>query len=82
MSDWEPGRPVLSDADRQQWQAWRKRSILEGQRWRRAKYRRIDYYPSREAAKVIDGLIRRSVGVDYSRVIDRLVLAAVDELPE
>ncbi len=76
MSNWQPGRPVLTEADRQQWQAWRKRSMLEAQRHRRGTLRRIDYYPSPEAATVIDRLSGRSAGSDYSSVIDRLVLAS------
>jgi hypothetical protein len=82
MSDWQPGRPLLNEADYHQWQAWRKQRILEGQRARRAHLRRIDYYPSREAAKVIDASASHRNGTDYASVIDRLVLAAVDELPE
>lgn len=75
MSDWQPGQPLLSEADHHQWQIWRKQQILEAQRHRRATLRRIDYYPSPEAAKVIDGLTGRYAGRDYSSVIDRLVLA-------
>lgn len=75
MSSWQPGQPLLTDADCGAWQAWRKRSILDAQRHRRARYRRIDYYPSPEAAKVIDSLTGRYAGRDYSSVIDQLVLA-------
>lgn len=82
MSDWQPGRPILTEANRTQWREWRKRRILDGQRYRRAHLRRIDYYPSREAAEVIDAYASHRNGTDYSSVIDRLVLAAVDELPE
>lgn len=55
--------------------AWMKARKLEQQRQRREKYRRIDYYPSEEAQVVIDARTGRSVGTDYSSVIDALVLA-------
>lgn len=79
---WHPGQSVVTEADHAQWQAWRKTEILAAQRHRRAHLRRIDYYPGREAAKVIDGLKRRQAGYDYSSVIDRLVLEAGRKLPE
>ena len=50
--------------------------ILKRQRERRKMHRRIDYYPSKAAAAVIDGLCSDRAGGDYSRVIDRLVLMA------
>lgn len=74
MSDWQPGQPILTATDRQKWQEWRKCEILQAQRRRRAELRRIDYYPSPEAARLIDR--RTYPGVDgvYSRVIDKLLL--------
>jgi hypothetical protein len=53
---WQPGQPVVTEQDHEEWQAWRRARILEGQRWRRSRLRRIDYYPSKEAAAVIDRL--------------------------
>jgi len=74
---WQPGLPVVTSGDRNDWQAWRKARKLESQRHRRALYARIDYYPSDEALRVI-----RGQPGDYSRVIDTLVLAGAGELPE
>ena len=78
---WIPGLPVVTVADHADWQAWRKASKLQAQRERRLQYRRIDYYPSDEAQAVIDAITVRSYG-NYSTVIDALVLAAAEELPE
>lgn len=74
MSDWQPGQSILTATDYQQWQVWRKYRILQTQRQRRAGLRRIDYYPSPEAARLIDR--RTYPGIDgvYSRVIDKLLL--------
>ena len=74
---WQPGLPVLTAGDRNDWQAWRKARKLESQRHRRALYARIDYYPSDDALRVI-----RGQPGDYSRAIDTLVLAGAGELPE
>lgn len=52
---------------------WSRRRILEAQRYRRSQLRRIDYYVSEDAAKVIDGLRRPYVGGDYSSILDRIV---------
>ena len=82
LAQWQPGRRVLTESDYQEWQAWRKQRTLEAQRHRRATLRRIDYYPSSEAAAVIDAHTYRRTGGAYGDVIDRLVLAAVDEIPE
>jgi hypothetical protein len=82
MNTWQPGQPILTMTDYEQWQQWRKCRVLEAQRKRRARLRRIDYYPNPETAKVIDSLTEHSAGSDYSSVIDRLVLAAGDDLPE
>ena len=59
-----------------EWNLWRKQRILEQQRDRRKSNRRIDYYPSEEAAAVIDRLCSNRTGGDYSRVINRLVMMA------
>jgi len=82
MTEWKPGHPVETENDRHQWQTWRKTKILLDQRRRRARLRRIDYYPSEAAAVVIDSLTHRSVGGGYASVIDRLILDAADRLPE
>ena len=91
---WQPGRPVVTASDNDEWQAWCKVSKLQAQRERRLRYRRIDYYPSEEAQAVIDyypseeaqAVIdsrtgRRGCG-DYSSVIDALVIVGAGELPE
>lgn len=80
---WRPGLPVVTPADFAAWEAWRKASILDGQRKRRRRLRRIDYYPSPEAAAIIDAWRSPAAGGDYSSVIDRLITdAAWDALPE
>lgn len=78
---WQPGQPVITAQDVADWQAWKHESKLEGQRWRRAHNRRIDYYPSKEAQVVIDARTRPFVGGDYSSVINDLIAKAAD-LPE
>jgi len=82
MSDWQPGQPIRTADDERAWQAWRKASKLEGQRWRRERNRRIDYYPGKDAQAVIDARTSRRAGGDYSSVIDALVIAGAGELPE
>ncbi len=80
---WRSGLPVETPADFAAWQAWRKARIREGQRQRRQRLRRIDYYPGPEAAAIIDAQCFRAAGADYSSVIDRLILASVrKQLPE
>ena len=75
MTDWQPGQPINTNADHRAWQAWCKAGKLKAQRERRAKYRRIDYCPSKEAQAVIDARTARWAGGDYSTVIDALVIA-------
>jgi hypothetical protein len=74
---WQAGQPVRTATDIAQWQAWKKERILDGQRHRRAQYRRIDYYPSDEAMTEIEGYLngRRT----YAQIIDALVLGLVPE---
>lgn len=79
---WEPGLPVITASDEAEWRVWRKARKLEQQRERRRDYRRIDYYPSKDAQAVIDARTRPFVDGDYSSVIDRLVLAGAGGLPE
>ena len=73
---WQPGQPIRTQQDIIEWQEWKRDSKLEAQRWRRIRYRRIDYYPSKEAAAVIDSLTSRYAGGDYSSVINQLILSA------
>lgn len=79
---WIPGLPVLTAADHAEWQAWRKARKLEQQRQRRQHHRRIDYTPSEAAREAILARTSRQVGGDQSSVIDRLVLHAIELLPE
>ena len=71
--DWMPGRPVATPQDHAAWERWKRDRKREQQRQRRAKLRRIDYYPSAEAAKIIDAMTRPIAYRDYSGVLDRIV---------
>src|SRR5215471_5460378 len=53
---WRPGLPVVTEQDHAEWQTWRRNRVLELQRARRRSLRRLDYYPSKAVAAVIDGL--------------------------
>lgn len=77
QSQWLPGQPVRTPADVAQWEAWKTMRIRESQRFRRSLYRRIDYYPSKEALDLIDSYLngRRS----YAHIIDALVLGEAPE---
>ena len=68
-----PGRPVVTAADHTAWERWKRHQKREQQRQRRASLRRIDYYPSADAATIIDATISPSPGGDYSNVLDRIV---------
>lgn len=82
MADkWRPGLPVLTEADRIDWRAWKKSSVRGAQRDRRARLRRIDYYPSPKAAAIIDARLFPAVGGDYNSVINRMIEAAA-KIPE
>src|SRR3954462_1148428 len=70
---WQPGAPVLSEEDRAEWQTWRRNRILELQRDRRKRLRRIDYYPSYTAAALIDQLREHGAGGDASSILNRMV---------
>lgn len=72
-SGWTPGRLVVTPEEHAAWQEWKRGRKLEQQRQRRAKLRRIDYYPSPEAAKVIDALTRPIAHADHSSVINGIV---------
>lgn len=75
---WQPGQPVVTAQDHAEWQAWRRARILEGQRWRRSRMRRIDYYPSEEAAAVIDRFRTRYAGGDASSILNRIIAEWAD----
>ena len=75
---WQPGQPVVTEQDHAGWRVWRRARILEGQRWRRSRARRIDYYPSKEAAAVIDSLRSHRAGGDASSILNRIVAEWAD----
>ncbi len=70
---WYPGQRVITEQDRLEWERWRKERKLQQQRARRASCKRIDYYPSDAAAKVISSRIQPRSGGDYSTVINYIV---------
>ena len=72
-SPWQPGMPVITAQDHAEWQVWRRERILEQQRERRRRERRIDYYPSKEAAAIVDGMRSRYAGGDASSILNRIV---------
>jgi hypothetical protein len=53
--------------------AWRHERALLLQRDRRRRLRRIDYYPSGEAAALIDSLRKPYGGGDASSILNRIV---------
>ena len=74
---WQPGKPVRTQQDLSECQAWKRERKLAAQRRRRTANRRIDYYPSEEAAAVIDNLTDHGyAGGDYSSIINALILTA------
>ncbi|MGB5097317.1 MAG: hypothetical protein WBN82_05335 [Porticoccaceae bacterium] len=73
MSEWQPGKPVKTRDDATAWRTWIKARKLEQQRERRAKLRRIDYYPSREALEVILDACNNGYGGDFASVINRII---------
>jgi hypothetical protein len=70
---WEPGAPVITAQDGAEWQTRRRARISTLQRERRHRLRRIDYYPSEDAATLIDKLRTRGVGGDASSILNRIV---------
>jgi hypothetical protein len=78
----QPGAPVITAQDRSERQAWRRERISNLQRERRHRLRRIDYYPSEDAAAIIDKLRTRGVGGDASSILNRILSewAAIPEL--
>lgn len=74
---WLPGQPVRTERDVSEMKARKRDSKLAAQRQRRTAYRRIDYYPSKEAAALIDSLTNHGyAGGDYSSIISTLILSA------
>lgn len=59
----------------------KKLRVLEAQRDRRAKYPRIDYYPSKAALEIIRECTHEHAGGDYSSVINQIVQEWAD-IPE
>ena len=77
---WQPGQPIRSAQDEVDWQEWKRCTKAEGQRYRRSKYRRIDYIDVSDAAAAIIDLEvsvaqreRRYVDSTYSAVINRII---------
>jgi hypothetical protein len=72
---WQPGRPVITAADHQGWQAWRKARALALQRQRRHSphYLRIDYYAYGKMAKLIRDMVERGEVACYAHAIDRFI---------
>ena len=71
---WQPGQRVRTEQDHSEWQAWRRERKLQQQRERRARYPRIDYYPSDAAKKIIDDLSWPYTRADMSSAINNIVL--------
>lgn len=78
---WQPGKPVATPEDRADWLAWRKDRKREQQRARRARFPRIDYYPSEGAAEIIGRLRFPAVGGDLSSIINRVVTEWAGRVP-
>ena len=70
---WQPGLPVQSAQDHDEWQEWRKQRKRQQQGERRARYPRIDYFPSAEAAAIAYALVGSVAGRDLSSVLNRIV---------
>jgi hypothetical protein len=70
---WQPGAPISTEQDKTEWLTWRRERILTLQRDRRARMRRIDYYPS-EAVAVINRLRVPRTGGDASSIINMIIL--------
>lgn len=70
---WAPGKPVVTDTDRAEWQHWRKGRKREQQRQRRERHPRVDYYPSPEAMEALNAMRSRGMGGDASSALNRIV---------
>lgn len=79
---WQPGQSTPHLSDLAMRQERRNTRILELQRSRRKGTKRIDYYPSADALEAIKPHLSNRKGGDYSSVINALLLAASDKLPE
>jgi hypothetical protein len=71
---WKPGMPVITAQDHAEWTAWRRNRALKLQRDRRKQLRRIDYYPSKEAAAIVDKMRAPRVEGDASSILNRIVV--------
>ena len=79
---WQPGQPVVTASDHAEWQIWRKERALELQRGRRRTLWRIDYYPDRNAARVLaTALEREGSNTSIHETLDRIIQEWAD-LPE
>jgi hypothetical protein len=74
--------PIITAQNRAERQAGRRERILTLQRERRHRLRRVDYYPSENAAAIIGTLRTHGVGGDASSIINRIVSewSAIPEL--
>lgn len=77
---WQPGQPLITADDHMRWEAWKRTSKLEAQRWRRQRYRRIDYFPSKAAETAIDALAHSRCAGGYTAALDELVLAGAEAM--
>lgn len=75
---WTPGTPVRTEQDRAEWKLWRRDRTLMLQRERRARCRRVDYYPASDVARVIDALLAPGSNHNFSSAIDHIVREWVD----
>jgi hypothetical protein len=71
--NWQPGQPVITGADREAWQQWRRDRKRQQQRERRARSPRIDFYPATEVLALIERERRPHVGGDASSIINRML---------
>jgi hypothetical protein len=70
---WQPGMPIVTPEDHDEWAAWRRDRVLALQKDRRKRLRRIDYYPSAEVAALIEGQRTPRCGGDASSILNRIV---------
>src|SRR5262249_949355 len=75
-------KPVITVEDHAQWRLWCRFRRLKLQRERRARMRRIDYYVSPEAARVIDRCSHPGIGGDTSSILNRIVCEWAAGFPE
>jgi hypothetical protein len=73
LGAWQPGRPIRTEQDEAEWRAWRRARILDLQRYRRARMRRIDFYASPEAVAIIDCLRAPRLGGDASSIVNKII---------